>query len=336
MMKRYELTTPEGANGLKLHEVDIPQPGYGQVLVKVKAVSLNYRDLLISQNPSQKMPLVPLSDGAGEVVEVGSGVTRVKSGDRVAGIFFQHWIDGAMRADYHASAMGGSIDGMLSEYVLLNAEGVTKFPDYLSDEEAATLPCAAVTLWNALFEQSKLLPGETVLILGTGGVSVFAVQFAKAAGAKVILTSSSDEKLERGRAMGADMTVNYKTTPDWEKTVWTLTEKRGVDHVVEVGGAGTLEKSLKSVRVGGTVSLIGVLTGFETQIDPSIILMKSIRVNGIYVGSRAMFERMNTALLVTKIKPIIDRVFDFGDAPEALRYLQSAGHFGKIVVRVGS
>ena len=165
---------------------------------------------------------------------------------------------------------------------------------------------------------------------------MFAVQFAKAAGAKVILTSSSDEKLERGRAMGADMTVNYKTTPDWEKTVWTLTEKRGVDHVVEVGGAGTLEKSLKSVRVGGTVSLIGVLTGFETQIDPSIILMKSIRVNGIYVGSRVMFERMNTALLVTKIKPIIDRVFDFGDAPEALRYLQSAGHFGKIVVRVGS
>ncbi|MBC7529692.1 MAG: NAD(P)-dependent alcohol dehydrogenase, partial [Chthonomonadaceae bacterium] len=235
-----------------------------------------------------------------------------------------------------ASAMGGSIDGMPSEYVLLNAEGVTKFPDYLSDEEAATLPCAAVTLWNALFEQNKLLPGEMVLILGTGGVSVFAIQFAKAAGAKVILTSSSNEKLERGRAMGADMTVNYKTTPDWEKTVWTLTEKRGVDHVVEVGGAGTLEKSLKSVRVGGTVSLIGVLTGFETQIDPSIILMKSIRVNGIYVGSRVMFERMNTALLVTKIKPIIDRVFDFGDTPEALRYLQSAGHFGKIVVRVGS
>ena len=334
-MKRYEQTAPTGTDGLKMCEVEIPQPGYGQVLVRVKAVSLNYRDLMISQNPNQKMPVVPLSDGAGDVVEVGGGVTRVKSGDRVAGIFFQHWLDGDMRAEYHASALGGAIDGMLAEYVVLNADGVTKFPDTLSYEEAATLPCAAVTLWNALFEQDKLMPGETVLILGTGGVSIFALQFAKAAGAKVILTSSSDEKLERARAMGADMVINYKTTPDWDKTVWMLTEKQGVDHIVEVGGAGTLERSLKSVRTGGTVSLIGVLTGTEAQISPLNILWKSIRVNGIYVGSRGMFERMNAAIKINGIKPVIDSVFEFADAPAALKHLQAAGHFGKIVIRIG-
>ncbi len=334
-MKRYELTTPDGADGWRRTEVETPTPRAGQVLVKVKAVSLNYRDLLLSQNPNQTMPRVPLSDGAGEVAAIGEDVTRVKVGDRVAGLFFQTWIDGGIRAEHHASAMGGAVDGMLSEYVVLHENGVTPFPNGFGYEEAATLPCAAVTLWNALFEQSRLCPGETVLVLGTGGVSIFALQFAKAAGAKVILTSSSDEKLERGKALGADETINYKTTPDWDKAVWNLTGKLGVDHVVEVGGAGTLEKSLKSVRTGGTVSLIGVLTGVETQVNPAAILFKSIRVNGIYVGSRAMFERMNTALAQNKIKPVIHAVFEFDEAPEALRQLGKAGHFGKIVIRVG-
>ena len=333
-MKLYEGRTPEGPNGWVLTERDAPTPKANEALIAVKAASLNYRDLLLSKNPNTKRPIVPLSDGAGEIIAVGADVTRFAVGDRVALNFFRDWTAGDIRAEYHDSAYGGAIDGLLTEQIAAPEHSLVAIPDSLSYAEAATLPCAAVTVWNALFEQAKLTVGETVLLLGTGGVSIFALQFAKMAGAKVILTSSSDAKLERAKAMGADETINYKTTPDWEKKVWDMTGKRGVDHVVEVGGAGTLDKSLQSTRTGGTVSIIGVLTGFDGQINPANILLRSIRVNGIYVGSVAMFERMNAAIAQSKIRPVIDRVFPFDAAQDALDYLERAGHFGKIVIEV--
>ena len=245
-----------------------PTPAPGQILIRVHAASLNYRDLMIALGHYGGTPpsnLVPLSDGAGEVVGVGEGVSRVQVGDRVAGIFFQTWLDGGIRAAYHASALGGAVNGMLAEYVALSEDGVVPLPEWLSYEEGASLPCAAVTAWNGLVEQGHLTAGETVLLLGTGGVSMFALQIAKAHGARVILTSSSDEKLARAKTLGADETVNYKTTPDWDKAVWGLTGKRGVDHVVEVGGPGTLAKSLQAARHGGKIAQIGVLSDVEAQ-----------------------------------------------------------------------
>jgi NADPH:quinone reductase-like Zn-dependent oxidoreductase len=309
------MNTKDGdRNTLARAERPDPKPGPHQIVVQVRAVSLNYRDLGILGNSAQPTPRIPLSDGAGEVIAAGEAVTRVSVGDRVAGIFFQNWLAGDVFAAVHDAALGGSVDGMLAEQVLLSEEGVVRIPDHLSYEEAATLPCAAVTVWNSLVEQGGLRAGDTVLLLGTGGVSIFGLQFAKQHGARVIITSSSDEKLERARALGADETLNYKTTPDWEKSVWDLTGKRGVDHVVEVGGAGTLERSLRAVRAGGTVGLIGVLTGFEAQVNPILVLQKSIRLQGIYVGSRAMFESMNRALTQSKMRPVIDRVFAFDEA----------------------
>jgi len=314
----------------------MPEAGAGQILVRVRAVSLNYRDLITAQNPGQRTPTIPLSDGAGEVVAIGAGVTRFAVGNRVAGTFFQRWEGGEITAADHDFAMGGSIDGMLAEYVVLAENGAVPLPTHLSFEEGATLPCAGLTAWNALFETGNVRAGETVLLLGTGGVSLFGVQFAKAQGARVILTSSSDAKLERARReFGVDETINYRTRPDWEKLVWELTGKVGVDHVLEVGGIGTLEKSLKSTRYAGTVSQIGVLTGFAGGINPTMILVRSLRLQGIYVGSRQMFERMNRAIRQTGLRPVIDRVFAFAEAPEAYEYMRSGAHFGKIVVRVG-
>ena len=333
-MQVYESQSAEGAAGWKLVERDVPTPASGQALVRIRAASLNYRDLALARNPRQKRPIVPLSDGAGEIVAVGTGVTRFDIGDRVAANFFLNWLDGEVRGTVHDSALGGAVDGMLAEYVVVPAESLVRLPDYLTYEQAATLPCAALTLWNALFEQAKIAPGETVLLLGTGGVSMFGLQFAKMVGAKVILTSSSDAKLERARALGADETINYRTTPDWDKAVWELTERLGADHVVEVGGGGTMEKSLRSTRFGGTVSAIGVLSGFEAKIEPFLIVGRSLRVNGIYVGSVAMFERMLAAMTQNRMEPIIDRVFPFAEAPQALEYLASGAHFGKIVIRL--
>ena len=331
-MKLYEGRTADGPNGWVLTEKDAPTPKANEAVIAVKAVSLNYRDLLLSKNPNAKRPIVPLSDGAGEIIAVGADVMRFSVGDRVALNFFRDWTAGGIRAEYHDSAYGGAIDGLLTEQIAVPEQSLVRIPDYLTYAEAATLPCAAVTVWNALFEQAKMTAGETVLLLGTGGVSIFGLQMAKMAGAKTILTSSSDEKLDRARELGADITINYKTNPDWEKAVWDATSRRGVDHVVEVGGAGTLEKSLQSTRTGGTVSIIGVLTGFDGQINPANILQRSIRANGIYVGSVAMFERMNAALAQNEIRPTIDRVFPFDAAQDALAYMESAGHFGKIVV----
>jgi NADPH:quinone reductase-like Zn-dependent oxidoreductase len=279
-----------------------------------------------------KPSLVPLSDGTGEVVEVGAGVTRVKVGDRVASCFFQRWIGGPPEADTHASALGGGLDGMLRDYAVLEEHGVVKLPSHLSFEEGATLPCAAVTAWHALAEHARVVAGQTVLVQGTGGVSIFALQLARLMGAQVIVTSSSEQKLARAKELGATHGVNYKTTPEWDKAV-VEASGGGVDHVVEVGGPGTLAQSLRAIRIGGKITLIGVLSG-AAEINPMLIFARRANLQGISVGSMQMFEAMNRAISVSGLKPIIDKVFSFDDAPAAYRHLQSAQHFGKIVIRV--
>jgi len=334
-MKAIELQGDFGIDSLNLVERPQPHPAAGQVLLQMRAWSLNYRDLMIVKgqyNPKLRRPMTPLSDGVGEVVAVGQGVTRVKPGDRVAGVFMQKWIDGGLTEDKAKSALGAGLAGLAAEYVVLDAEGVVHFPPHLSDEEAATLPCAAVTAWHALVTKGDVQAGETVLIQGTGGVSLFALQFAGMRGARVIATSSSDEKLARVRQLGAAEGVNYKATPEWGERVRELTGGVGVDHVVEVGGAGTLGQSLRAVRMGGRISLIGVLSG-GGEIDPIPILMKGICVQGIFVGSRAMFGAMNTMIATHQLRPTIDRVFPFDDLRAALRHMESGSHFGKIVLR---
>ena len=336
-MKTYEIQSDAGIDALTLVERPEPKPGWGQVLIRVRATSLNYRDLIVVQGGygnKEKLPLIPMSDGAGEVVAVGEGVTRVKVGSRVAGIFFQDWIAGALTKEKMNSALGGAIDGLLTEYAVLSQDGLVLLPDHLSYEEGATLPCAAVTAWHALVTKGSVTAGETVLVLGTGGVSIFALQFAKMHGARVIVTSSSDAKLERAKELGASEVINYKSTPNWEERVYELTARNGVDHVVEVGGAGTLEKSIRAVRVGGRISLIGVLTGGAGEVNPMPVLMKSLTVQGIYVGSREMFEAMNQSIALHQLKPVIDRIFPLTKAQEAYRYMKSAAHFGKIVIQV--
>ena len=335
-MKLYEFRETKGIDSLLLVEREAPKAGPGQVVIRVHAVSLNYRDLLIAQGRYMrglKLPLIPMSDGAGEVVETGAGVTRVKRGDRVAGIFMQNWLCGEVSATAARGALGGSLDGMLAEYVVLSQEGVVHIPSHLSYEEAAALPCAAVTAWNALTSW-MLKPGISVLVQGTGGVSILGLQFAKVAGARVIVTSSSDEKLKRAEGLGASALINYSLTPDWDQKAIELTNGVGIDHIVEVGGWGTLARSMNAVRVGGRISLIGLLTGAEGAVNPMPILGKQIQLQGIFVGSRDMFESMNRAIAVHQLRPVIDRVFEFREAREALRYLESGSHFGKVVIRV--
>jgi NADPH:quinone reductase-like Zn-dependent oxidoreductase len=306
------------------------------VLVRVRAASLNYRDLLVVKglyNPKMPLPRVPLSDAAGVVEAVGEGVTRVKAGQRVAGIFMQTWLDGEVDEPKARSALGGGIEGVLAEYVLFEENGVVAVPEHLTDEEAATLPCAAVTAWHALVTEGGVKAGDTVLIQGTGGVSLFALQFGRLLGARVLGTSSSDAKLDRARSLGLSEGVNYRTTPEWGDAIRRMTGGGGVDHVVEVGGAGTLPQSLKAVRLNGRISLIGVLSG-GGQFNPMPVLMKNIRVQGIFVGSRAMFEAMNRAIALHQLKPVIDRVFPFADTVAALKHLESGAHFGKVVVKL--
>lgn len=334
-MKQFEI--PEfGIDCLKLTDAPVTAPCAGEVLVKLAAASLNYRDLMVVKghyNPKMRFPMIPLSDGAGVVEETGPGVTRFKKGDRVAGAFMQKWIDGPITPEKGKSALGGAIDGVLREYALFSEDGLVGVPPHLSDEEAATLPCAGVTAWHALFEHTPMVPGESVLLLGTGGVSIFALQFAKAAGLRSIITSGSDEKLARAKDLGADETINYKKIPDWDRQARALTGGAGVDHVVEVGGSDTLPKSLKSARMQGTVSLIGVLSGAEDAVGPRPILMNTLRVQGIYVGSRSMFERMNRAIAFANIKPVVDKVFAWTDFKAALKHMESGQHFGKICLR---
>lgn len=335
-MRRYVIDGTFTIEALRQEETDIPRPGCGQVLVRIRAVSLNYRDLLmVTGNYSRNLmlPLVPLSDGAGEVVEVGEGVTRWKAGDRVIPTFFQDWPAGGLAPEVAALALGGACDGVLREYALFDEQGLVPLPPHLSFEEGATLPCAGVTAWNCL-QSGGLTCGDTVLVLGSGGVSTFALRFARAAGARVIATSGSDAKAMRLRELGASDVINYRLEPAWERRVLELTGGRGVDIVVEVGGAGTLAQSIKSVRMGGHISLIGVLAGQRGEVNPLPAVMKGVRIQGIYVGSREMFAAMNRAIVLHGIRPVIDRVFPFAEAHQAFRHLESGAHIGKVVITI--
>lgn len=337
-MRAWELRG-NGVETLALVERERPRPGPGQVVVRVRAASLNYRDLLVAggtytRGGPPKRPLVPLSDGAGEVVATGPGVTRLSRGDRVAGAFFQRWVDGPFDPAAGASALGGALDGVLAEEVVLEEAGAVRFPDALSFEEAATLPCAAVTAWVGLVALGGLKAGETVLAMGTGGVSVFALQIAKALGARVILTSSHDEKLAHGRALGADETVNYRTTPAWDEEARRLTAGRGVDHILEVGGAATLPRSLRALRDGGHLALVGLLSGARGDAEEAARAGRGLRVDSVYVGSVRHFEALNALVARAQLRPVIDRVFPFEQAREAYGHLRSGGHFGKVVVAV--
>jgi NADPH:quinone reductase-like Zn-dependent oxidoreductase len=325
-----------GFEHLELVELPEPEPGPGQVLVRLRHASLNFRDAVAingGYGSQIKTPFVPCSDGAGEVVAVGSGVRRFHPGDRVLTSFFQSWSAGAPTPEKLASSLGGPLDGTLREYACFHEDGLCRVPDRLSLEDAATLPCAAVTAWNALAVLDRVGPADTVLVQGTGGVALFALQFAKLMGARVIATSSSDEKLERLLVLGADQTLNYKRTPEWGKAVRALSGGRGVDHVIEVGGANTLEKSMNAARPGGSIYVIGALAG-AGQINPRMINRKGLRLQGIHVGSREMFAAMNRAIRLARLRPVIDRVFAFEDARAAYERQAAAGHFGKIVIKL--
>jgi NADPH:quinone reductase-like Zn-dependent oxidoreductase len=332
-VKAYEIQK-FGLEGLRIVDRPEPEPGANQVLVRMHAWSLNYRDLMTvtgRYNPRMKLPQVPLSDGAGEIVATGSAVKSVKPGDRVANTFFERWVSGAATDEAAGTALGAGRDGVLAEYVVLHEDGVIPIPEHLTYAEAATLPCAALTAWNALVVEGKIKAGDIVLTLGTGGVSIFALQFALLHGAQVIITSSSDEKLAQARQLGAGYTINYKETPDWGKSVRQLTRGRGADLVVELGGAGTFNQSVSSLRRGGHMSLIGVLAqGGEANIVP--VLMNGIRVQGIFVGSREAFSAMNAAIALHRLHPVIHRNFGFDEVPEAFRLMESGKHFGKICI----
>ena len=319
---------------LRLIERQDVTPGSTQVIVRVRATSLNYRDHLVASGHyfggTVSRDTVPLSDGAGEVVSVGAGVSRFTQGDRVAATFFQPSPAGAPPA-----ALGSPLDGMLAEQVVMDEDGLVAIPESLSFEQAACLPCAGVTAWHTLFRAGRpIAAGATVLVLGTGGVSIAALQLARAAGARVIATSSSDEKLARVREMGASDGINYRRTPEWEHEVRRLTAGRGVDCVVEVGGAGTLARSFKSLARGGKVGLIGFLAGRDGDTNPSPLMMTGGSLHGIFVGDREMFEEMNRAIVVNRITPVVDRVFSFEDAPAAYRHHRSGAFMGKVVIAV--
>jgi NADPH:quinone reductase-like Zn-dependent oxidoreductase len=326
-----------GLDNLVLAERPEPQPGARQVVVRVRAASLNYRDLLLirgAYNPKQKLPVVPCSDGAGVVVAVGDGVTRVRPGDRVCPTFHQAWLAGEPSRERLRASLGSPLDGTLAELMLLDEEGLVAIPGDLSDEQAATLPCAAVTAWNALVTEGGVVAGDTVLVQGTGGVSIFALQLGVLLGARVVVTSSSDAKLARAKELGAWEGINYKETPAWGVRARELTGGRGVDHVVEVGGAGTFEQSLQALRPGGTLSLIGVLAGAALELRLPAIQMRMLRVQGLLVGHRDSFEAMNRAIAHHGLRPVVDQVFPLAEARAAFEHMAAGAHFGKIVVRV--
>jgi len=334
-MKVFEIQGSFGLENLKMARREEPVPGPGEVIVRLSAVSLNYRDLMMIRghyNPRQPLPLIPCSDGVGEVVSVGEGVTRFSVGDRVAGAFTQSWISGPPDAERLKRTLGGPLDGVLAERIRLSQDGLVRVPGHLSDVEAAALPCAAVTAWSALVEFGALKAGDTVLVQGSGGVSVFALQIARMFGARVIATSSSEEKRNRLEELGAFATIDYSAEPKWSSKVRELTGGRGVDHIVEVGGAGTLEQSLRAIRTGGTISVIGVLSGISSKLNIIPILMQHLRLSGIFVGSREAFENMNRAFETNQLHPVIDRVFPFKDTIEALKYFQEGSHLGKVCI----
>jgi NADPH:quinone reductase-like Zn-dependent oxidoreductase len=335
-MQALVLEDDAGIEHLKLVERQAPPPGPGQATVAIKAASLNYRDLATIQSPAIKprLPLVPLSDGCGVVEAVGEGVTRVKVGDRVAPLFFQGWLGGDPTRMALATALGGALDGVAQQQITLSEQGVSPVPDTLSDEEAACLPCAGLTAWRALMVEGRVKPGDVVLVQGTGGVSIFALQFAKAAGAVVIATSSSDEKLERAKTLGADHLINYRTTPDWARAARAFTDGLGVDHVIEVGGAETFGQSIQAVRLGGHIHVIGVLSGFTKDVNVAAIFGANAHVSGITVGSREHFEAMVRAIQANGIHPVVDKRYPLADAQSAFHAMQAGEHFGKIVLEL--
>ncbi|MCZ4279377.1 NAD(P)-dependent alcohol dehydrogenase [Kiloniella laminariae] len=334
-MKAWKVIPNTEKLDLQQQEISIGNPGPGEVRLRMHATSLNYRDLLVANGSTPQTKeggLIPLSDGAGQIIAIGEGVTDFTPGDRVANMFWRDWQSGAFDPQY--TAMGASIDGVLAEEVILPTKALVKIPDFLSYEEAASLPCAALTAWNALMETGDLKPGQTVVTLGTGGVSLFALQFAKSLGAKVIITSSSNDKLARAGKMGADHLVNYRETPDWAAEVLRLTDGVGADVVLDTGGPGTLEQSLQAARFNGRITMIGVQADPGHNISPLPILFKKLRLQGIMVGSRDMFINMLAQMTRHQIRPVIDQVFDFNDTPKAFEAMKTAGHFGKIAIAV--
>ncbi|HEV2702871.1 MAG TPA: NAD(P)-dependent alcohol dehydrogenase, partial [Steroidobacteraceae bacterium] len=329
----------QGPFTMKLAQVPVPQPGAHQVLIKVYATSINRHDIFVwhGQFPvGPRQSLVPVSDGAGEVVAKGAAVSRFRVGDRVAGIFFQNWISGQPPANAGQSVLGSALDGMLSQYVALEESGVVKIPATLSYEEASTLPCAGVTAWNGLFTRGRMQPGDYVLLEGTGGVSMLGLSLALADGAKPIITSSHDEKLARAKALGAIGGINYLTTPNWEKPVRELTAGAGVQEILEVGGKDTLAHALSSLANGGHIALIGGLSGFGGNLPVTTLMNNNITASGIYVGSRADFEAMNAFIDAHHVKPVIDKVYAFQDAAAAFEAVDKGESFGKTVIRVNA
>jgi len=338
-MRAYQIKAGQQIAGLAQVQRNISAPAAHEVHVRIHAVSLNYRDLMVADGKylsTGDAPVIPCSDGAGEVIAVGAQVTRFRVGDRVAASFFPDWVYGAPTPQNTAGALGAAVDGMLAEEVVLHEDALVAIPSHLTYVEAATIPCAGVTAWNSLFVEGGLRAGNSVLLLGTGGVSIWALQLAKAAGLRAIITSSSDEKLERARGLGAAATINYKTTPEWQDEVLRLTAGQGVDLVLEVGGQGTLTRSIASTRMGGTVAIIGGVSGFGFggELSPFALIGGAKRLSGIFVGSRSMFEDLNRFLSVTEIHPVVDRVFPFEQARDAYAHLKRAAHFGKVVIEV--
>ncbi|HWI13270.1 MAG TPA: NAD(P)-dependent alcohol dehydrogenase [Burkholderiales bacterium] len=336
-MREFRLGKLGTLDALELRDAPAPRPGLGQVTIRVRACSLNHRDLNIVSgnyaNVALKPGAIPVSDGAGEIIATGPGVSRWKPGDRVAPIFMQRWFGGPLQQEYMPYALGGPSDGVLAEEIVMREEGLVRIPAHLSYEQAATLPCAALTAWNAAFVKGQLQAGQTVVTLGTGGVSIFAAQLAMMSGARVIATTGSEEKIEQLRKLGVTDVINHRTAPDWDTRVRELTGGRGADLVIETGGPGSLQKSIGAIRYGGHISAMGNLAG-KSAIDPGALLAKRASLCGIQVGSRDMFEAMNRAIEVNELVPVIDRVFDFADARAAYEHLASGRHFGKVVIRV--
>jgi NADPH:quinone reductase-like Zn-dependent oxidoreductase len=336
-MKVFELRDEWSIDNLRLGERPVPEPGPGQVLLRMKAAALNFRDLVVPRRGygalTGTLPLIPVSDGVGEVVDCGPGVTRVALGDRVCPMFFPNFISGPPTAERLGRGLGGPLDGVMAEYVVADQQSVCRVPAHLTDEQAATLPCAALTAWSAIVTFGGVHAGDRVLIQGTGGVSLFALQFAKLQAAYVTVLSGSDDKLVQALARGADDGINYNAVPEWGKLVRDRAGNGGVDHVVEVGGADTLTQSLRALRVGGTISLIGVLSGANPELKLGPVVTRQIRLQGITVGNRDGFEAMTRAIAQHRLNPVVGRVFAFEELPAALDYLASATHFGKVCIR---